>query len=75
MTAAATICFEMTPALISFRRQVGAANQSLHALIVGLETLKEAEPVRPDDLIFLSWQSQRRPSNGPMRGHSHSRAR
>jgi hypothetical protein len=56
MTATATICFEMTPALISFRRQVGAANQSLHALVVGLETLKEAEPVRPFDLIFLSWQ-------------------
>lgn len=40
MMSTTTIYFEMTPALISFRRQVGAANQSLHALIVGLETLK-----------------------------------
>lgn len=56
-----TIGFEMTPALIGFRRQVGATNQSLHALIVGLETLKEADPVRPADLIFLSWQKPATP--------------
>lgn len=61
MTSTATICFELTPALINFRRQVGSASQSLHALIVGLETLKEAEPVRPADLIFLSWQKPATP--------------
>jgi hypothetical protein len=61
MTSTITIGFEMTPALISFRRQVGATSQSLHALIVGLETLKEAEPVRPSDLIYLSWQKPATP--------------
>lgn len=51
MASIPSLCFEATPALLAFRRQVGEANRMLNTLLVGLETLKTATPVRPVDLM------------------------
>ncbi|HLZ77137.1 hypothetical protein [Phenylobacterium sp.] len=49
-----SICFELTPALLTFRRAAGNANRHLNTLLVGLETLKPATPIKPPDLV-VSW--------------------
>lgn len=60
MNAAATItsepslCFEVSPALLAFRRAAGHANRYLNTLLVGLETLKINTPIKPCDLV-VSW--------------------
>jgi hypothetical protein len=44
------IGFELSPALIAFRRTAGDANRHLNTLLVALETLKTTTPVRPKGL-------------------------
>lgn len=44
------IGFELSPALIAFRRTAGDANRHLNTLLVALETLKTTTPVRPKEL-------------------------
>lgn len=46
-----TIGFELTPALIAFRRTAGDANRHLNTLLVALETLKSNTPIRPKGLV------------------------
>jgi hypothetical protein len=46
-----TIGFELTPALIAFRRTAGDANRHLNTLLVALETLKTNTPIRPRGLV------------------------
>lgn len=50
----ASLSFEVTPALMVFRRLAGDANRFLNTQLVALETLKTATPVRPADLV-LPW--------------------
>lgn len=49
-----SLCFELTPALLAFRRAAGHANRYLNTLLVALETLKTNTPVKPSDLV-VSW--------------------
>jgi hypothetical protein len=49
-----SLCFEVTPALLAFRRAAGHANRYLNTLLVGLETLRISTPVKPGDLV-VSW--------------------
>lgn len=44
------IGFELSPALIAFRRTAGDANRHLNTLLVALETLKTTTPVKPKGL-------------------------
>jgi hypothetical protein len=44
------IGFELSPALIAFRRTAGDANRHLNTMLVALETLKGTAPVRPKGL-------------------------
>src|SRR5581483_1895584 len=44
------IGFDLSPALIAFRRTAGDANRHLNTLLVALETLKANTPVRPNGL-------------------------
>jgi hypothetical protein len=44
------IGFELSPALIAFRRTAGDANRHLNTMLVALETLKETAPVQPKGL-------------------------
>jgi hypothetical protein len=49
--AVQSICFELTPALIAFRRTAGDANRHLNTMLVALETLKSTTPIRPPGLV------------------------
>jgi hypothetical protein len=49
-----SLCFEITPALLVFRTAAGNANRCLNTLLVGLETLRSHDPIRPQDLV-LAW--------------------
>jgi hypothetical protein len=48
-----TIGFEISPALIAFRRTAGDANRHLNTMLVSLETLKGNTPIRPKGLVVL----------------------
>ncbi len=54
MAAQTLLHFEITPALIEFRRVAGDANRFLNTQLVALQTLRVSTPISPPDLV-LPW--------------------